>query len=107
VLDRDDAGEHLEDGDLGVEAAIDGGELDPDGAGADHHQLLGDLVEGQDLDVGEDAVVGLEPGEHAGGGTGGDDDVLGAHPLGRAVGELHVQLSRAGPGGGAAHPVDL
>ena len=69
-------GRTFEDRDLGAEAAEDGGELDADGAGADDDERLGHRVEREDLDVGEDGVVGPVAGEHAGVGAGGEHDVL-------------------------------
>ena len=62
--------------DLGAEAAEDGAELDAHRAGADDDERLGRLLEGEDFDVGEDAVVGLLAEEHARLRAGGEDDVF-------------------------------
>ena len=71
-----DARQEFEDGDLGAEAAEDGAELDADGAGADDDEGFRHLGDGEDFDVGEDAVVWLEAEDHLGVGAGGEDDVL-------------------------------
>ena len=76
VFNGGDAGEELEDGDVGAEAAEDGAELEADGACADDDEGFGRLGEGEDLDVGEDAGAGLKAGEHLGGGAGGEEDVF-------------------------------
>ena len=78
VFVGDQARQVLDDGDLAAKALEDGAELDPHGAGADHHHGLGYLGQGEDLDVGQDPVrVRFHAGQHAGVGAGGDDHVLG------------------------------
>ena len=76
VFGRHDARQEFDDGDLGAEAAEDGGELDAHRARADDDEGFGHLGDGENFDVGEDAVVGLEAEDHFGVGAGGEDDVF-------------------------------
>ena len=76
VFDRNVAGQHFEDGDVGAEGLVDAGELDTYGARADDDERLGNVVEAENLDVGQDAVVGLESGQHAGDRASGEDQFL-------------------------------
>src|ERR1019366_4842774 len=64
VFHRHVARQHLEDGHICAEGLVDAGELDAYSAGADHDQRFRDAVEAEDLDVAQDAVVGLESREH-------------------------------------------
>src|SRR5271166_1786434 len=59
------AGQHLEDSHVSAEGLVDAGELDAYRTGADHDQRLRDVVEAEDFNVSQDAVVGLESGQHA------------------------------------------
>ena len=78
VLDRQDLRQHLDHRHLGAEGAVERGELDADGAGADHQQRLRHLLRDHRLEIGpHQLLVGLEPGQHARPRAGGDDDVLG------------------------------
>src|SRR5208283_2534460 len=61
---------------FGVERAVDRCEFDANGSGADDNKRLRNLFQAEDLDIGENAIVGLEAGQHAGFGAGGEDDVL-------------------------------
>src|SRR5271166_576599 len=70
--------QHLEDDHVGAERLINAGELDSHGAGADHDQRFRNVVEAEDLDVAEDAIVGCESGKHARHRSGREDHVLGA-----------------------------
>src|SRR5664279_1836906 len=65
VLHRHVARQHFEDGHVCAKRLVDAGELDAHGAGADHDQRLRNAVEAENFDVAQDAVVRLEPGEHA------------------------------------------
>src|SRR5271170_4452204 len=58
VFDRDQAGQHFDDCDFGVERAVDRGEFDADGSGANDHDRLRELFQTQDFDVGENTIVG-------------------------------------------------
>ncbi len=55
VFERDDAREHLDDGDLGTHGVEHFGELDGDDAAADDGQALGDMVDVQHFVAGEHA----------------------------------------------------
>ena len=78
VLDGQDLRQHLDHRHLGAERAVERGELDADGARADHQQRLGDRRRHHRLEVGPDQLlVGLDAGQHARPRAGGDDDVLG------------------------------
>ncbi len=77
VFGRHEAREEFDERDFGAEAAEDGAELDAYGAGADDDEGFGHLGDGENFDVGEDAVVGLEAEDHFGVGAGGEDDVFG------------------------------
>lgn len=76
IFCRDDAVEHLDDGDFCVEALHDGSELHTNGAGADADERLGEILHAENLDVGEDLVAGFVAGNHARVGTGGEHDLL-------------------------------
>ena len=78
VLDRQDLRQHLDHRHLGAERAVERGELDADGAGADHQQRLRHAVRHHGLEIGPDQLlVRLETRQHARPRAGGDDDVLG------------------------------
>ena len=101
VLDRQDLRQHLDHGHLGADRAIERGELDADGAGADHQQRLRHAVRHHRLEIGPDQLlVGLEARQHARPRAGGDDDVLGLIGAGRqralrrfALRRLHRDLA--------------
>src|SRR5690349_15512830 len=76
VLHRHHARQHFQDGDLGVKGAVNGGELHAHGARAHNDEGLGNIFDGKNFDVGEDARVGFQAGEHARRGAGGDDNIL-------------------------------
>ena len=104
-------GQHFDDGDFGVERAVDRGELHAHRSRADDHQRLRNLFQAENFDVGENAIVGFEAGQHAGFGAGGEDDVLGFELGGLAVvgdfdGE-HAVLRRAGQLAVAFHGLDF
>jgi hypothetical protein len=63
VLGGDEAGQRLDDRDVGTEGLPDAGELDADDAAAEHDDALGDEVEGQCLVTGDDAPADVEPGQ--------------------------------------------
>ena len=78
ILDRQDLRQHLDHGHLGAERAVERGELDADGAGADHQQRLRNAGRRHGLKVSpHQFLVRLEAGQHARPRAGGDDDVLG------------------------------
>ncbi len=112
VFHGNHAGQELDDGDFGAEGAEQGAELHAHRARANDDQRLGHLLHGQDFDVGENAAVGLEAGQHFGLGAGGEDDVLGldlADFAGRVayLDGMHVALRRAGEPAKALEPGDL
>src|SRR5579863_1137617 len=76
VFDGNEARQHFDNRHFAIEGAIDGGELDSDGSGADNHQGLGKILQAEDFDVGEDAVAGLKAGDHAGFGAGREDYIF-------------------------------
>ena len=70
-------GKHLHDRHLTAESLVDAGELDSDGAGAEHDEALGDLGVLQQLIGGDDALaVHLQSGNEPRRGAGSEDDVL-------------------------------
>ena len=78
VLDRQDLRQHFDHRHLGAERAEERGELDADGAGADHQQRFRNGRRHHGLEIGPDQfLVGLQAGQHARPRAGGDDDVLG------------------------------
>ncbi len=78
VLGGKDAGEHLDHGHFGAEAAVEARELDADGAGAHNQQRLGKARRDHRLLVGPDQpAVGLEARQGPRPRAGGDDDVPG------------------------------
>jgi hypothetical protein len=96
VLDRQEAGEELDDRDVDAESMEDRRKLDADGAGAEHDHRLRQLLELEDLVGGEDPLaVGLEAREHAGHRARGDDEVLELDRLGVAVVALDRELALA------------
>ncbi len=112
VFDGNHAGQELDDGDFGAEGAEQGAELHAHRARANDDQRLGHLLHGQDFDVGEDAAVGLEAGQHFGFGAGGEDDVFRldlADFAGRVayLDGMHAALRRAGEPAKALEPGDL
>ena len=76
IFNRNNAREGLDDGDIGAEALEDRGELDTNRSRADDDERLWQRRQGEDLDVGEDGVVGLVAGQHARVGAGGEDNLL-------------------------------
>ena len=77
VLHRNQARQHFDDGHFAIERAVDRGKLHPDGSGADDHQRLGNLFQAENFDVGEHAIAGFEPGNHAGFRPGRQNHILG------------------------------
>ena len=100
VFDRDQARQHFDEGDFRAEGTEDGSEFDAHRAGADNHQGLGNLLERENLDIGQDLVAGLEAGKHAGFRAGAEDYVFGFDLRTFAVGGdldgQHTVLRRAG-----------
>jgi hypothetical protein len=76
VLQRGQGVERLDQCHLGAERPVQGGELQPDGAGPDHHHGAGDAIEVQGLVAGDDSLPQLHAGEELGLGSGGQDDAL-------------------------------
>ena len=93
VLDRHHPRHGLDDGDLDAEGVPEVGELDADGAGADHDHRLRQLGQDHRLAVGDDAVaVRLDAGQELGPRAGGDDDALGLERASCRLrpGDLHL-----------------
>ncbi len=76
VFVGNDARQELDDGDLGIEAAEDGAKLDAHRACADDGQRFRNLLHREDLNIGQDRLVGGEAGQHLGVGASGEDHVL-------------------------------
>ena len=76
VLGGNQAGKVLDDGDFAAEAVEDGPELHAHRARADDDHRFRDRRDGEDLHIGQDAVVRREAGQHLGVGAGGDEDVF-------------------------------
>src|ERR1035441_10041519 len=81
VFDRYVTRQHLQNSHVRSEGFVDAGELDAHCARADHDQRLGNLVQAQHLDIGQDLHVRLQAGQHAGRRTGAKYDVLGLDRL--------------------------
>src|SRR5262249_10041136 len=77
VLDGEDLRQHLNDRAFRPERAIERGELDADGAGADHQQRLWHALGDHRLEISpHQPLVRLEARQHSRPGPGGDNDVL-------------------------------
>ena len=111
VFGRHDARQEFNNRDFGSVAAEDRGELDADCAGADDEEGFRYLGDGENFDVGEDAVVGREAKDGFGGGAGGQDDVLGLELAPGAVGGegegVEAAFGRAGERGESGDDGDL
>ena len=108
ILEREDAVEQLDDGDLGAEAVEDRRELHADRAGAEDQEPSRDLRELECVvRVDDPLAVGLDVREVAAHRAGGEDDVLRLTLLDAAVGpgELHEALAEQLAG--ALDPGDL
>src|SRR5664280_553475 len=81
VFDRYVTRQHLQDSHVRSEGFVDAGKFDAHRARADHDQRLGNLVQTQHLDIGQDLHVRLQAGQHAGRRTGAKYDVLGLDRL--------------------------
>ena len=97
VLGGDQAGERLDDGDLGAEGAPHAGELAADDAAAEHDHRGRHPVEAERVLGGDDPLaVDLEAGQGAGVGAGGEHDVRAG--VRRVVdGDLRGPVSRPAP----------
>jgi hypothetical protein len=89
VLERHQAGERLDDRDVGPEGLPDAGELDPDDAAADDDDPLRHPLQLERLVAGDDPALDGETGQGAGIGPGGEDYVA---PLHQTVADLHGVL---------------
>ena len=76
IFHRNQARQHFDDRDFAIERTIDRSELHAHRARSDDHQRLRNFFQAEDFDVGQNAVVGFKAGQHAGFGTGGENDVL-------------------------------
>src|SRR2546422_238121 len=83
VLQRRDARQGLQHGDLGAERRIDRGELQTDGSGPDDHHRGGEFLPKQRLIAGDDPVGDLEGGQKPRVRTGGEHH--GGRPEGSRV----------------------
>ena len=98
VLDRQDLRQHLDHGHLGAERAVERGELDADGAGADDQQRFRHALRHHGLEIGPDQLlVRLEARQHARPRAGGDDDVLGLIGAGAERALRRFALGRPSP----------
>ena len=92
VLVREHAVAAGDDGDLDAHLGVGGRELGAGDAGADHGEVLGQLLQLVELAPVEDALaVGHRAGQDARGGAGGDQDDVGRQLLG-ALGRRHGDL---------------
>ena len=101
VLDGQDLRQHLDDRHLDAHGAVEGGELDADGARAHDEQRFRHRRRHHRLEIGPDQLaVRLDAGQRARPRAGGDDDVLGRvgaraqRALRRRVLRLHGGLLR-------------
>ncbi len=97
VLHRQDAVERLDHGHVRTQGAEEAGELDADGARADHDQRLRGRLGHQGLAVGPHLVavrLHADGGDGAGAGAGGQDHVLGLHRAAAAGLERDHHLGR-------------
>ena len=96
VLHRQHAVQHFDHRHLGAQRAVEAGELDADGAGADDEQRFGKGWRHHRLAIGPDPLaVGLHARKGAGARAGGEHDVLRGDLVGLAV-LRHRQLALAG-----------
>ena len=65
VFDGNIARQHLQDRHVRAKRLVDAGELHAHRARTDHDQRLGNVVQAQHFDVGQDLRVGLQPRQHA------------------------------------------
>ena len=90
ILERQQVREHLDEGDLAAEVGIDGGELHPHRARADHGQGLGRLGQPEHVGAGEDPLaVEADVREGLGLGARGDHDEPAAQRLRRLAVLFH------------------
>ena len=76
IFDRDQTRQHFDDGHFAIERSIDRSKFHAYGASADNDQRFRNLLQAQNLDVGQNSVTGFEPGNHAGFRTGCENDIL-------------------------------
>ena len=106
VLDRQDAVEHLDHRHIGAKIAIEAGEFDAYCSRPNDQQRFRHAGRHHRLFIGPDQLaVGLEPGQRAGAGAAGDDDVLRGE-LGSGL-AAHLHLALAGQHAGALEDGDL
>ena len=88
VLERDDLGQVLEQGDLDADVVEHAGELDADRAGAHDHDVLRQRVHLEDVVAGDDPLaVRIQAGQRLDPRAGGEDHVRGVQdPLAAAAG---------------------
>ncbi len=100
IFNWNQPGQHFDESDFGAEGTEDGSEFDAHRSCANNHQRFGNLLERENLDVGQDAVARLETWQHTRFRTGTEDHVLRFDLRGFAVGgDLdgeHSVLRRAG-----------
>src|SRR5262249_50975687 len=77
VLHRHQPRQHFYQRHFGAERTVNRRKLHAHGAAADDDHGLGDRIEAQHFNVGQDTVVGFEAGQHAGERPRGQDDVFG------------------------------
>ena len=94
IFERGQPRQRLDHGDLRSERSIQGRELQPDGARADHDGRGGDVVVPQRLVTGDDPGRDLQPGEHLRTRPAGDHNGGGLEP---AVADVH-RRTRTDPG---------
>ncbi len=112
VLDRNHARQKFENGHLCAEGAEERAEFHAHSARADDDERFRNLVHCEDFDVGQDAVVGFEPGEHFGLGASGENHVFRFYRADfsarrRDFNRVHAALRRAGQSANALDARDL
>ena len=111
IFHRHQARQHLNDRDLCAEGTIDGSKLHAHGARADDDHRFGHGGQAEDFNIGENAIVGFQAGQHARVRACGQNDVFGLH-FARAFAALHLDgmhaaFRRAGEAGEAEYAVNL
>src|SRR5216683_111640 len=85
IFDRHQARQHFDDRDLGPERPVEGSKLHAHRARADDDHRFGNRAQAQHFDVGKNAVIGLQPRQHARIGAGSENQVLRLHLRFRAA----------------------
>src|SRR6266853_1147988 len=111
IFHRHQAGQHLDNRDLCAERAIDGSKFHAHRSGANDDHRFGNGGQAEHFNIGKDAGVGVEPGQHARERAGGKNDVFCLNLAGAFaafnLNRVHAVLCGAGEAAEAEHAVNL